>query len=139
MKSEAPGVRILLVEDFLDAREMYAEFLESVGHEVVAVGDGRAALEQASLREFDLVILDIALPVLDGITVIRRLRERPMTRLTPIITISASVDERVRHRASEAGANLALEKPCLPAELDAAVREVLNGAMEKRKASGEPA
>jgi CheY-like chemotaxis protein len=128
------GARILLVEDFLDAREMYAEFLDAVGHEVVAVGDGRAALEEAALREFDLIILDIALPILDGITVIRRLRERPLTRKTPIITISASVEEQVRASASAAGANLALDKPCLPAELEEAIEQLLDGALERRRA-----
>ena len=119
------GSRILLVDDFDDARDMYAEFLSSSGHYVLAVGDGQAALEAAERERLDLIILDIALPKLDGITVIKMLRSREATKRTPIITLSASVEEEVRMAAVEAGADLALDKPCLPAELETAVRDFL--------------
>lgn len=119
------GARILLVDDFDDAREMYAEFLSSAGHRVLAVADGQAALEVAARESFDLIILDIALPKLDGISVIKRLRAQEATKQTPIITLSASVEEEVRMSAVEAGADLALDKPCLPMELETAVRVLL--------------
>jgi two-component system, cell cycle response regulator DivK len=125
MSAQPTGAHILIVDDFDDAREMYAEFLSSVGHRVVSVGDGQAALETAMSEPFDLIILDIALPKLDGISVIKRLRAREATRRTPIITLSASVEEEVRMSAVEAGADLALDKPCLPMELETAVRVLL--------------
>src|SRR5215472_17164450 len=90
------GARILLVDDFDDAREMYAEFLAATGHSVISASDGEQALEAAARHPFDLIILDIALPRLDGISVIRTLRRWPQTKLTPIITLSASVNEEMR-------------------------------------------
>lgn len=125
MSAQRTGARILIVDDFDDAREMYAEFLSSVGHRVVSVADGQAALEAAVREAFDLIILDIALPKLDGISVIKRLRAREATKHTPIITLSASVEEEVRMSAVEAGADQALDKPCLPMELETAVRVLL--------------
>jgi DNA-binding response OmpR family regulator len=124
MTGDSPA-RILLVEDFEDAREMYAEFLCGAGHSISAAADGQQALDMAEHGGFDLIILDIALPKVSGITVIRRLRTWPQTKETPIITLSASVDDDTRYEAVNAGANLSLEKPCLPDELAAAVRKLL--------------
>ena len=116
---------VLLVDDFDDAREMYAEFLRAAGHRVTEAADGHEALERAERETYDLIILDIALPRVDGISVIRALRKRERNRRTPIITLSASVNEETRHEALEAGANLALDKPCLPDELAQAVSKML--------------
>ena len=125
------AAQILLVDDFHDAREMYAEFLASNGHRVTPAADGQEALDLAEREKFDLIILDIALPRVDGISVIRALRRREPNQRTPIITLSASVNEETRHEALEAGANLALDKPCLPEELAAAVAKMLQ---QKRSA-----
>jgi len=124
MVEELPA-RILLVDDFDDAREMYAEFLAAVGHSISAAADGQQALDLAQRERFDVIILDIALPKVDGISVIRTLRNWPQTKGTPIITLSASVNEETRYEAVRAGANLSLEKPCLPDELATAVRKIL--------------
>jgi len=122
---EFTGGCILLVDDFDDAREMYGEFLASLGHRVLTAADGHAALEAAEREQLDLIILDIGLPRLDGIAVIRLLRAREGTRRTPIITLSAMVEDGMRTAAVEAGADLALDKPCLPMELEIAVRAFL--------------
>jgi DNA-binding response OmpR family regulator len=71
------------------------------------------------------VVLDIALPKIDGIAVIRALRSRPETKETPIITLSASVGQHAHQAVLAAGGDLALDKPCLPDELAATIRKLL--------------
>jgi two-component system cell cycle response regulator DivK len=117
--------RVLLVEDYEDAREMYSEMLQLAGYEVVPAKDGQEALDLARKEHFDLVVLDVALPKVDGITVIRTLRGQPKTEYVPIITLSALVSRGMHKVILAAGANLALDKPCLPQDLEAAVRALL--------------
>jgi DNA-binding response OmpR family regulator len=117
--------RILIVDDFEDARELYAEFLRLQGFEVTGAADGPEALHLAIPAHYDLIVLDLALPRMDGIAVLRELRKSPHTAKTPIIILSASVGREPREETLAAGANLFLEKPCLPDELEAAVRGLL--------------
>jgi two-component system cell cycle response regulator DivK len=117
--------RILVVEDFVDSREMYMEFLLAHGFEVVGAEDGLAALRSIEQHPPDVVVLDIALPKLDGLSVLRRLREDPRFAALPVLTLSASLGADYQREAVAAGATAALEKPCLPEELLEAVRKVL--------------
>jgi DNA-binding response OmpR family regulator len=117
--------RVLIVDDFEDARDLYAEYLRLQGFEVTGASDGPAALHLAIPANYDVIILDLALPRMDGIAVLRELRKNPRTAKTPIIILSASVGREPREETLAAGANLFLEKPCLPDELEAAVRSVL--------------
>jgi DNA-binding response OmpR family regulator len=120
-----PLARLLLVEDHDDAREMYCEMLGRAGYAVVPAVDGEEALAHATKERFDLIILDVALPKVHGITVLRILRGQPRTQSIPVITLSATVGDRMHKAVLAAGANLALDKPCLPHELEAAVRALL--------------
>jgi CheY-like chemotaxis protein len=114
--------RVLIVEDYEDAREMYALYLASVGYEVDLAADGHQALARARAQRPDVIVLDIALPMLDGLAVIRVLRGEESTARVPIITLSASAGPQVSAAAVEAGADLVLEKPCLPDDLEMAIR-----------------
>ena len=100
--------KILLVEDYADAREMYAEYLEHAGYEVLVASDGAQALAQAAGAP-DVVVLDFALPDLDGFEVARRLRAEATTSGIPIIMFSAHDATEFRARALHAGCDLALE------------------------------
>ena len=120
--------RILIVDDFEDARELYAEFLRVQGFEVSGAADGPEALDLALPALYDVIVLDLALPRMDGLAVLRELRRNPATKSTPIIILSASVGQEAREEALEAGANLFLEKPCLPDELEQAI----DGFLQKR-------
>jgi CheY-like chemotaxis protein len=117
--------KVLIVDDFEDARDLYVEYLRVQGFEVTGAADGPAALHLAIPAHYDVIILDLALPRMDGIAVLRELRKNPRTAKTPIIILSASAGREPREETLAAGANLFLEKPCLPDELEEAVRSVL--------------
>lgn len=117
--------RILIVEDFTDSREMYMEFLATHGFDVTGAADGVEALQSIEASPPDVVVLDVALPKLDGLSVLRRLRADPRFAGLPVLTLSASVGADYPKLAMAAGATAALEKPCLPEELLEAVREAL--------------
>ena|SRR5262245_12074765 len=116
---------ILIVEDFADSREMYMEFLAAQGYEVSGAEDGLAALHALDAGAFDAVVLDIALPKLDGLSVLKRLRAEPRFAELPILTLSASLGADYQRIALAAGATAALEKPCLPEELLAVLERAL--------------
>ena len=113
---------MLLVDDDEDARAMYSEGLGLAGFAVTTASDGEEALSKAINGRFDVIVLDVAMPKMDGISVIKTLRANSTTQSVPIVTLSAFSDNRTRAAVVEAGGDLALEKPCLPAELEAVVR-----------------
>jgi two-component system chemotaxis response regulator CheY len=119
------AARVLIVEDFADSRDMYVEFLTANGFDVSAAEDGLAALESIQGSQPDLVVLDVALPKLDGLSVLRRLRADLRYVSLPVLTLSASLGTDYQRIALAAGATEALEKPCLPEELLAAVQKAL--------------
>jgi two-component system KDP operon response regulator KdpE len=116
------GARILVVEDDADIRLFLATSLESAGFAVTAEGRGRDGLARMAERPPSLVILDLGLPDIDGIDVVRRLRELSEV---PIIILSARTDERQKVRALDAGADDYLTKPFGVPELLARVRAAL--------------
>jgi CheY-like chemotaxis protein len=119
------AARVLIVEDFADSRDMYVEFLTANGFDVSAAEDGLAALESIQGSQPDVVVLDVALPKLDGLSVLRRLRADRRYASLPVLTLSASLGVDYQRIAMAAGATEALEKPCLPEELLAAVQKAL--------------
>ena len=114
--------RILLVEDDVKVAKTIRLYLEAGGFDVVWSGDGKEALELGLNREFELVILDIMLPGLDGLTVCRRLRAE---RSTPIILLTARTTENDRVKGLDLGADDYVPKPFSPRELMARVRAIL--------------
>lgn len=133
MMGSAMPARILVVDDFEDARDLYAEYLRTRGFEVSCAADGEAALHLALRSGYDLVVLDLALPRMDGIAVLRELRRSPQTAKTPIIILSASVGTEACQQTLDAGADLFLEKPCLPDELEKAVLGLLEARARTTK------
>ncbi|MGD0408906.1 MAG: response regulator, partial [Candidatus Limnocylindrales bacterium] len=102
------GPALLLVEDEAPARRALAEYLGRRGYEVYEAATAHEAMRQWDAHRADLVLLDLGLPDLDGIDVIRRIR-RDAT--TPIIILSARGDERDKIEGLEAGADDYLTKP----------------------------
>jgi len=135
MTEEAPPARVLLVDDAGDDVAMYRQFLESRGYAVDSAADGEEAVSRAVNGSFDVVVLDLGLPRLDGMQVLMLLRSYSSTRLIPVITLSARTGEVVRTAAVDAGADLALEKPCTPDELETAIRVFLKRGERLRNAT----
>jgi two-component system cell cycle response regulator DivK len=118
----AGKIRVLVVEDYEDAREMYVEFLKADGFEVHAAADGLAGLEMVRTLRPDVLVLDFALPKLDGFSVLREIRSDPHISGTPVLTLSASAGKDYADRAMRTGATAVLTKPCLPDDLARAIR-----------------
>jgi DNA-binding response OmpR family regulator len=116
------GARILVVEDEPSIREVVSLYLKRAGYQVSVVDDGRTALEVLSGGAFDLVILDLMLPHVDGLEITRWLRERGDT---PIIMLTARREEQDRIAGLEMGADDYVVKPFSPQELVSRVRAVL--------------
>lgn len=119
---------ILLVEDFVDAREMYRDYLEYSGFRVETASDGREAIEKARRFSPDLVLMDLSLPGIDGWEATRILKGDPATRQLPIVALSAHAMAPEGRRATEAGCDGFIAKPCLPHELVDEIKRFLNGA-----------
>lgn len=114
-----PAMRILVVEDEALLREGLVDLLEGAGHDVAAVGDGLEAAEVGSARAFDMVILDLTLPRLDGLEVCRRLRlARPSL---PVLMLTARAGEGDKVDGLHSGADDYVTKPFSPRELLARV------------------
>jgi DNA-binding response OmpR family regulator len=113
---------VLLVDDEPMVREVLARYLEQAGHRVTAVADGAAALAAIADREFDLVVLDLMLPSVDGLIVLRELRH---AGTTPVVVVSARGDEDDRIRGLHLGADDYVAKPFSPREVVARVGSVL--------------
>jgi DNA-binding response OmpR family regulator len=115
--------RILIVEDEPDIALGLREDLARNGYEVEVVGDGDAALARADGERWDLILLDVMLPRLDGYEVCRELRRR--RDRTPIILLTAKVQEAEKVLGLELGADDYVTKPFSPRELRARIKAVL--------------
>ena len=129
--------KILVVEDDSTVAEVVASYLGAAGMEVVACADGAAAVATAQSAGPDLVVLDVMLPGLDGIEVLRRFRQQGIT--APVLMLTALGDEDDRIRGLEVGADDYLTKPFSPRELVLRVQSILRraGAAQLSPASPE--
>ena len=118
---------ILVVDDTLDARELYAEYLRIAGLRAEVAEDGHDGLAKAAALLPSVIVMDLAMPRMDGWEATRRLKADPRTRNIPVIALTGHVIERSRERAIEAGADGYLTKPCFPDSLLAEVHRVMKG------------
>ena len=116
-----PARRVLIVDDNPDTREMYASYFHEQGYATFTAGDGLEALASAGTVGPDLIVLDLALPELDGFEVARRFRADPRTRAIHIVAVSGHAELSARMRALSAGVDLFVPKPVSPADLLARV------------------
>jgi CheY-like chemotaxis protein len=131
---------LLLVDDFQDNREMYAEYFAHFGYRVIEAANGHEALAQAFEHGPDLVIMDLSLPGMDGWEATRRLKADARTRDTPVIALTGHALAGHSKGARDAGCDSFVAKPCLPEVLLAEVRKLLDktgGPNRTRPRSGE--
>jgi DNA-binding response OmpR family regulator len=120
-----PRPLVLVAEDDEDILEMVVFDLEDEGYEVLTARDGDGALALALERTPDLVLLDVAMPGLDGYEVTRRLRAEEATKGTPVVLLTARAQVRDVILGFEAGANDYVTKPFRPEELRTRLQAVL--------------
>ncbi len=126
--------RILVAEDQADIRDLIVMNLQGAGYAVQAVADGAAALRSQAEQASDLLLLDLMMPGLDGLEVLKALRARG--RATPILLLTARSTELDRVLGLELGADDYLTKPFSMAELLARVKALLRRAELLRAAAG---
>jgi DNA-binding response OmpR family regulator len=117
-----PSARILLVDDDVELAAMLSEYLTVEGFETVCAHTGENGIEQAARQTFDAIVLDVMLPGVNGIEVLRRLRERSPV---PVLMLTARGDHVDRIVGLELGADDYVPKPCPPRELVARLRAIL--------------
>lgn len=128
---DPPLARVLLVEDVADTREMYADYLRHCGYDVSTATNGAEALDAARELGPDVILMDAAMPGLDGWTATHLLKHDPITRDIPVLILTAHVFAEHRTRAAEVGADGFIGKPCMPDEL---AREVAAALLRWRTA-----
>lgn len=126
--------RILIIEDEVSIAELEKDYLELSGFEVELEEDGSKGLERAMAEDFDLLILDLMLPGMDGFEICKRFRE---VKNTPIIMISAKKDDIDKIRGLGLGADDYMTKPFSPSEMVARVKAHL-ARYERLIGSGSP-
>ncbi|MDE3054841.1 MAG: sigma-54-dependent Fis family transcriptional regulator, partial [Gemmatimonadota bacterium] len=129
--SDEPGIRILIAEDEAKLAEILATYLTGRGHTVRTTSDGRQALEAMRTDTFDVALLDIVMPEMDGLEVMRQVREDPSPPEIIIITGNGTIDNAIT--AMKLGAYDYMTKPYRMAEIDVLVRR----AWEKRQLARE--
>ena len=128
--------KILIVDDEPRIRELIREHLQYAGYVCEEAGDGSAALSLLSGGGYDLVILDLMMPFMDGMTCLREMRTRHIN--TPVIILTARGEEYDKLAGLEGGADDYVVKPFSPRELVARVKAVLNRTMPRSESPTEP-
>ncbi len=116
---------ILVDDDYQDAREMYAEYLQFSGFRVAEARNGSEAVQQALALKPDLILMDLSLPGMDGWEATRRLKADDSTRHIPIVALTGHALAGASDGARRAGCDSFVTKPCLPDDLVVEVRRML--------------
>ena len=124
--TEQKSPLILVVDDYQDAREMYAEYLQFSGFRVAEAKNGNEAVEKAFALKPDLILMDLSLPGMDGWEATRRLKADDATRHIPVVALTGHALAGASEGAKKAGCDSFVTKPCLPDDLVVEVRRMLN-------------
>ena len=117
--------KILAVDDSASMRQMVAFTLKGAGHDVVEAADGVEALNKAKTQAFDLVITDVNMPNMDGISLIKELRALPNFRFTPMLMLTTEAGMDKKQEGKAAGATGWIVKPFNPEQLLNTVKKVI--------------
>lgn len=116
---------VLTVDDSVSLRKLVAGTVASAGHQVAEASNGAEGLELLKTRTFNLIISDINMPVMDGLTFIKNVRVLAAYKYTPILVLTTEMDATKKKIAKESGATGWLVKPFDPEQLLATIRKVL--------------
>jgi CheY-like chemotaxis protein len=126
MKEQAEPPTVLLVEDTEDNRFMMRRLLEMTGYRVVEAMNGEEAVQLAKTESPNVILMDLSLPVIDGLAATRLIRKLPELETTPIIAVSAHDTDDFQSEALQAGCNTYVTKPIDFNELEQLIAKLLN-------------
>lgn len=118
---------VLVVEDSVAQQEMIKDLLQASGLEITIAGDGIEALRLIEGTPFDLILLDIVMPKMNGYEVCRCIKSNPKTQDLPVVICSAKGEEFDRYWGLKQGADAYIAKPFQPTELIGTVKQLLQG------------
>ena len=118
---------VLIVEDQSDLRRLYAQELIISGFDVIEAANGAEAIAHTCSREPDVVLMDLSLPIIDGWEATRRLKGDDRTSHIPVVALTAHDGAGELQRATVAGCDWFVPKPCQPQDLIEEVRRVIAG------------
>ncbi|WP_120498004.1 response regulator [Kiloniella sp. EL199] len=118
------GLKVLAVDDSKTMRDMVSFTLKGAGHNVLEAADGCEALQVLGGDRVDLVITDVNMPNMDGLTLCREIRANPTHRLTPILVLTTEADGDKKNEGRGAGATGWIVKPFNPEKLLQVVNKV---------------
>jgi len=142
MKNKSAKPRVLVVDDYPDAREMYGEYLEYSGYDVIQAANGVEALQRAVDDAPDIILMDLSLPVMDGWEATRRLKADARTASIPVVALTGHALAGISEGARQAGCDAFVTKPCLPEDLVVEIKRVLDqtsASTKKGRRSGKHA
>jgi two-component system, cell cycle response regulator DivK len=125
MKEKAEPLTVLLVEDTEDNRFMMKRLLEMAGYRVIEAMNGEEAVKLAKTGSPELILMDLSLPVIDGLAATRLIRKLPECESTPIIAVSAHDTSDFQSEAIDAGCNSYVTKPIDFNELEELITQLL--------------
>jgi CheY-like chemotaxis protein len=129
-------LRVLVVDDDEGIRYLYAESLALNGYEVLQASDGQQALAIAFAEPPAAVVIDLEMPVMDGVTATQRLKHDARTMSAPVIVVTGSERPELLARARAAGCDALLQKPCPPDVVILAIEHLLRGEPVPKHFSG---
>jgi CheY-like chemotaxis protein len=125
-------IRIVYVEDDKDIRLPISQILTMLGYEVKCANNGQQGVEAAESWKPDIILMDLRMPVMDGPTAIRTLRNNPDTSDIPIFVLSAYSDAKTRGLCEQIGVDKFMSKPIDVDKVDAAIKEILKRQNRER-------
>jgi two-component system cell cycle response regulator DivK len=126
MKIQGDRALVLVVDDYPDAREMYSEYLQFAGYDVIEAANGMEALQKAVEGAPDIILMDLSLPVMDGWEATRRLKADKRTADIPVVALTGHALAGISEGAKKAGCDAFVTKPCLPEDLVKEIQRVLD-------------
>ena len=136
-RSEVEQSLVLVVEDYEDAREMYAAYLQFSGYRVAEATNGLEAIEKTLELLPDIILMDLALPKMDGWEATRRLKTDERTKHIPIVALTGHALAGYAEGARQAGCDAFVTKPCLPDALVAEIQRMLANRAPRHNSQGE--
>ncbi|MFT5519873.1 MAG: two-component system chemotaxis response regulator CheY [Enterobacterales bacterium] len=117
--------KILAVDDSASMRQMVTFTLSGAGYDVTDACDGQQALDAAKSQQFDVVVSDVNMPIMDGITLIKELRKLPQYRTTPLLLLTTESSGDKKMEGKQAGATGWIVKPFNPEQLLKTIKRVI--------------